>query len=283
MVNLEKFSIVDTGHSTRNPIKHACPFDFVSATSDVLVVTVGDSWTWGCDMTPNDDNTHRLQHHYGSIIARAYSADWLNLGQGGSGNFWLYDRVREFAAMIPTLHYKHIYVICTFTETGRAVDSRLEIDFYHFLNHNPVDQFLLYLNQVCVDNVISALAPFDNVTLLIGTNFVDYVGPHRNSILPQSWLELLCNQHSVPYTKSCCVVSSWVIDSLQQLIDLAPDRVAYIKLLDSLINPAIDRANLLRQVPGIQYTVDPQRGSVNSGHPTAPGHQVWADYILKNL
>ena len=283
MVNLEKFSIVDTGHSTKNPIKYACPFDFVSAASEVLVVTVGDSWTWGLDMTPNDDNTHRLQHHYGSVIARALSADWLNLGQGGSGNFWLYDRVQELAEIIPTLNYQHIYVICTFTETGRAVASRQDIDFYHFLHHNPVDQFLPYLNQVCIDRVISALALFDNVTLRIGTNFVDYIGPHCDAVLPQSWLELLCNQHNVPYTESCCVVSSWVIDSLQQLIALAPDRVEYMKFLNSLVDPAIARANLFRQVPGIKYIGDLKNGSAIGGHPKASGHQVWADYILKNL
>lgn len=283
MVDLTKFSIVSTGHSTRNAVKKVCPFDFVNNDSSVCVVTVGDSWTWGCDMTDNDDEHHRLSNNYGRLVADHLQADWLNLGQGGSSNFWIYDRVAELATVIPTWHYDKIYVICTFTEVGRAVDARTDIDFYNFLHHNDITQFLSYLNQHCVSNIVSALKPFDHVTVKIGTNFVDYAGPQFAELLPTPWVKLMCDHFKIDYDHQCHVVSSWVIDSFRSIMALSADPTKYLAMLESWINPAIQRAQLLIKIPGMTYTIDPMRGSTNTGHPGAAGHRLWADYIIKSL
>jgi len=274
MVNLEKFSIVDTGHKTKNIFKYACPFDYISASSNILVVTVGDSWTWGSDMTTDDNNNYRLQNHYGNLIARAYNADWLNLGQGGSGNFWMYDRVQELANIIPELHYQRIFVICTLTETGRAIITRQDIDFYNFFKHNSLDEFLLHLNSICVNNITTMLEPFNNVVLRIGTNFVDYLGPSNEFLMPKSWLELMCTYYQIPYTGKCYIVSPWVFDELQQLKNLVPPNKinAYLDLLNSLVDRALHRELLIRSVPDIRCH-----------HPQATSHKLWADYILQNI
>lgn len=280
---MTKFSIVDTGHSTRNVVKKVCPFDFVNNNSSVCVVTLGDSWTWGCDMTANDDEQHRLTNNYGRLVAKHLGADWLNLGQGGSGNFWIYDKVNELVKVIPSWHYDKIYVICTFTEVGRAIDARTDIDFYHFLHNNDITQFLSYLNQHCVSNIVSALKPFDHVTVRIGTNFVDYTGPQFPEWLPIPWIKLMCNQSQIDYDHQCYVVSSWVIDSFRSIAAMGPDSEKYLTMLESWIDPAIQRAQLLRKIPGITYTILPSRESINSGHPGALGHKLWADYIIKSL
>ena len=60
-------------------------FDFVDRNSDTLVVTVGDSWTWGADL----DSDLRLQQVYGNLVSHHLSADFLNLGQSGSNNFFI--------------------------------------------------------------------------------------------------------------------------------------------------------------------------------------------------
>ena len=46
--------------------------------SDSLVITVGDSWTWGDDLTPNNDNEYRKQLVYGTQIAKKFKFDFLN-------------------------------------------------------------------------------------------------------------------------------------------------------------------------------------------------------------
>jgi hypothetical protein len=225
-------------------------------------------------MTPTDNNQHRLNNHYGQIIATQLGSDWLNLGQGGSGNFWMYDRVRELAQVIPTLNYKSILVVCTLTETGRAIESRCDIDFVSFFKHNAPKDLLQYLNTICVHNVVSALEPFEHVTLRIGTNFVDYLGPASKHILATSWTELLCHKYNIPYTGPCYVVSPWVFDGLHQLKNLVPPEKIndYLDLINSLVDRALHRELLIRSVPDIRCH-----------HPQATSHKLWADYILQNI
>lgn len=269
MVNLSAFSNLDTGS-----LVNGVSFDFIDRGENSLVVTIGDSWTWGQDMTPNNNNTLRLQNNYGMHLARSLNADWLSLGQNGSGNFWMYDRIQELANIIPELHYQRIFVICTLTETGRAVASRQDIDFYNFFKHNRPGEFLLYLNSICVDKITTMLAPFNNVVLRIGANFVDYLGPSNEFLMPKSWLEIMCTYYQIPYTGTCYIVSPWVFDDLYQLKDLVPPEKIndYLDLINSLVDSALHREKLMCSVPDIRHL-----------HPQLTGHKLWADYVLQNI
>ena len=274
MVNLSVFSVVDTGHNAIKNLQNTYPFDFINRGKRNLVVTVGDSWTWGADMTPDNNNEYRIKHHFGRLLADNLNADWLSLAQSGSGNFWMYDRIKELATVIPKLAYDRIYVVCTLTETGRAVSTRQDIDFYKFFQHNHPNEFIKYLNNLCVDNIVSALKPFDNIVLKVGTNFVDYLGNDYDFIMPTPWLELMCQRHNIEYTDNCQIVSSWVIDEFKQLGNLVPGTQLnnYLNLLNSLLDSALKRRNLVRSVPDTNYS-----------HPMAQSHKLWADYVLKSM
>ena len=53
---------------------------------DTLVITLGDSWTWGTSLQQN----LRLQQVYGALIKNQLDADWINIGcQGWSNSFIL--------------------------------------------------------------------------------------------------------------------------------------------------------------------------------------------------
>ena len=271
-MNLSVFSVVDTGHCQIKNLKNLYPFDFVDRSKKKLVVTVGDSWTWGTDMTPDNNNEYRLKHHFGHQLACNLNADWLSLGQSGSGNFWMYDRVREFARIIPNLIYDQIYVVCTLTETGRAVSVRTDIDFNRYFQNYHVNGFIKYLNNLCVNNIVAALRPFDNVLLKVGTNFVDYLGDDHEFVMSTPWLKLICQQHSIEYTGNCQTMSPWAISDLRQLNNQVPDNKHndYLNLLETLADSALERKQLLLSVPGM-----------NRFHPTSQGHRLWADYVLK--
>lgn len=266
------FSVVDSGHYRNHNSNR--PYDFINNNSNVLTVTVGDSWTWGADMTPNDDPEHRLTCAFGSLISNELNSDWLNLAQCGSGNFWLYDRIAELIKIIPNLQYQHIYIICTLTETGRAIDSRLDIDFYSFFKHNRPEDFITYINNICVDKIVTMLASINNVTLRIGTNFVDYVGCDNQYLMPKSWLELMCNYYQFPYTGTCCIVSPWVIEDLRRLEVLVPEskRNEFIDFLNGVLDNALQRERFIKSVPDITLL-----------HPGSTGHKIWADYILQMI
>ena len=90
------FSPVGPLHSHHG--EHLWPYDYVDRDSDTLLVTIGDSWTWGSGITGNyieagnlkkQENDFRLQHLYGGIIAKEKKCNWLNLGFYSAGNRWI--------------------------------------------------------------------------------------------------------------------------------------------------------------------------------------------------
>jgi hypothetical protein len=204
-------------------------------------------------------------------------SDWLNLGQRGSGNFWLYQRVNEFCKLIPDLHYKKIYLICTLTEVGRAVNSTVDthIDYIKFFKNNPPNRLVEFLNQYAVDQVLCATKDFSHVVLKIGTNFVDHVGiAPAEYVLPDPWIKLCCMNHDIVYHSPVYSVTPWAIDAMHSLKDLVPSssKTEFLQYMSELLDPALARQNLLEQIPGIRH-----------GHPDKGNHKIWADYIIQQL
>ena len=269
----ELFSVVDTGH-LRN-LDSSRPFNFINNDSDTLTVTVGDSWTWGADMTATDDSEHRLKYNFGRIVADHLQSDWLSLGQCGSGNIWLCQRVEELCNMIPNLHYKKIYLICTFTEVGRGVDAHRHIDYVDFFKTNPPNRLVEFLNQHAVERILAATKKFPHMVLKIGTNFVDHIGIGSGDyVLPDPWTKLCCMNYNIEYTDQAYSVSSWAVNAMRSLEELVPpeNKNKFLQYLTDLLEPAKARQRLLIQIPGMRHA-----------HPNKVNHKIWADYIIQQL
>lgn len=159
-------------------------YNFVNRNSKELVVTVGDSWTYGSDITlTNADEQPRIRLAFGNVLAEQIGADWLNLAMSAQGNFYIAAMVGELANLIPHLNYKKITVICTFTGIGRWFNTfyDLDINYIQWFNQNihsqnDFDKLLFMLNDVCVSRILDYLKPFNHVKLKIGTNFVEPLG-----------------------------------------------------------------------------------------------------------
>ena len=50
------------------------PFNFVNRHSKDLLVTLGDSWSWGYDLTVDNNTNYRLKNVYGNQLAEKLSA-----------------------------------------------------------------------------------------------------------------------------------------------------------------------------------------------------------------
>lgn len=111
-------------------------FNFIDRNSDMLIVTVGDSWTWGSDISENNhDDNFRITHLYGNVLSDELKTDWLNLGLSASSNFWATAMIEELGQLIPQLDYRSIYVICVFTGAGRWFNT--QYDRYTLPNLGP--------------------------------------------------------------------------------------------------------------------------------------------------
>lgn len=268
------FTIADSSNSWYQEPTNT--FDFIDRNSKILVVTVGDSWTWGSDLSLNNCNEdYRRNSVYGNLVAKELNADWLNLGLCAQGNFWIASMVEELANVIPKLEYHRIYVICTLTGALRWFNTKYDqhIDYVEWFKNNApeFDQLPIMLNGLCIDSIVNSLTPFDHVTLKIGTNFVDACGFNELTtpyLMPDPWYKLLSyNDNKLVYT---CVYYE-TISQATEFIGLEY-HTEFKQWLMKTIEESEHRASLLTNPKDFQ-----------NYHPLAPGHQAWAQYILNHL
>ena len=242
-------------------------FDFVDRQSDVLLVTIGDSWTWGADLTPNDDEDFRKTHVFGNLLSTSLNTDWLNLALSGSNNFFIAERAEQLGKIVDQLDYKNIYMVCTFTEVGRSFDSHHDnyIDYIEWFNNNHIDNFLGFLNAECARR-IKKVADEHKIKLIVGTNFIDAVGIDANVLLPTPWFRLLgieCLDN--------VYAGSTGVTRLQATEQFVNDTNSYKQWMIELITKAKCVDKLC------------QSSKLIKQHPTVDAHRLWADYILENI
>lgn len=268
------FSIADSTNSWYQTPTNT--FDFVNRDSKILVVTIGDSWTWGSDLSiHNQNDRYRRNNVYGNIVSKELDADWLNLGLCAQGNFWIACMVRELATVIPTLTYQHIYVICTLTGTLRWFNTKYDqhINYIDWFRKNApnFDRLPVMLNQHSVSSMIESLAGLDRVVLKVGTNFVDKTGLDAlvpTQTLPDPWYELMDYRDDGPvYTCVCYETISQAIEFID-----SQHHPAFKKWLLEIINKSQRRISLISNPADFRNC-----------HPLAHGHQIWARYVLKDL
>ena len=153
--------------------------DFVSRNSDTLLVTVGDSWTWGASLNPNK----RKNQVWGNVVSEMIGADWLNLAQPGQSNQWMANRCRELYNISAELEYKKIVVVVVFTGAARSLDQNF--DYIHWFENNSIHDFLPMLNTKAVRTITNKPS---NVELYLSSNMVDPLG-YTSSF--KSWYNVL--------------------------------------------------------------------------------------------
>lgn len=274
------------------------PYNFVSRNSDTLVVTIGDSWTWGADLTQMldynlhidrmEDDAYRLENVYGGVLSKILGSDFLNLGESGSGNWHIARKLNELSKISHELNYKNIIIISVFTDTARDFNSLddVNIDYRSWLldnitkDYKSYDGLLAFINQQISEKIYNSVQTLDKrYKVYFGTNFVDPIGyklldPY---FLNKTWLEIICQTANIEYKPAQChMVFPWVIEKFNSLFDFAPelDRLTWLQWVNELTNNANARAATCRNDAVIFNQLL---------HPTAKYHKCFAEYILDHL
>lgn len=278
------------------------PYYFQNRNSDTLVVTLGDSWTWACDVVGYNDileyrsedwkivngvlsnvNSERSNRSYGNILSQELNGDWLNLGIPGSSNIRIAQLSSRLADIIPKLHYSKILIVITLTEAGRHFNSEFDTDIDHYgmmqqLSHP--NQLLEKLNHWAIDQIQTCLNDFSHVQLLVGTNFVDAIGLDLltdNQQLTTPWYQLL----DIVYDKPTYICGDYALFNFVRSLE---DRLIPTELhpmFKTWISNSIDCGQLAIQK--LQQSPYISKGERVSCHPLAPAHRIWAEYILKHV
>lgn len=264
------------------------PYDFVNRNSDTLLITIGDSWTWGADLTKVkfngchidklSDDQYRLLTVFGGVLSNKLGSDFLNLGESGSGNYYILEKLKELENIVKDLEYQRIIVICILTEVARDFDSSYDrkVNYYKWLTDNTnYNQLLEFINSNISRQIVDLDLP---VELYFSTNFVDPIGFDclQDKFLSQTWLQTWCKHKNLDYTDTCYLVSPWVFEKLENIFTINPklDRIKYLEWSTQALELANKRAALCK------------KDNVNFGqllHPLAEGHQIWAEYIYDSI
>jgi hypothetical protein len=92
--------------------------------SPQLLITAGDSWTWGDSLGKTtlefDDYEYRTRHIYGTQLAQLLGSDLVNVGLPGRSNLNIIENVNLVLRNLKR-KYDSIQVVFTLTEVGREI------------------------------------------------------------------------------------------------------------------------------------------------------------------
>lgn len=235
------------------------PFHYLSRDSGDLLITVGDSWTYGDSLGATrvrdgvDDTEHRLTHVYGNLMSEQLGHDWMNLALPGASNFCMLNWLGQL--LDRKYNYQSITCVVTLTEAGR---------------HEEINWARGDLLQPALENIVTKTYSmvkelrlrFPRVVFKIAHNFSDGIPGY--GVIERSWLEVLTDQ---PLQDNTFIVVS---DHIKQLNynRTYPDTI-------EVIDRALRRIDIL---DACDYCC-----KEDSRHPLEQGHKLWADYLLTQL
>jgi hypothetical protein len=235
------------------------PYLFKSRDSSHLLVTVGDSWTYGDSLGKTrvrngiDDTEYRLNHIYGNLMSEQLAYDWMNLALPGGSNYCMLNWLVQL--LDRRYHYQTITCVITLTEAGRHEEIRWA----------KGDLLQPALKQIVLKEyrMIDELRlRFPRVVFQVAHNFTDSLPGY--GVIERTWLEILTGQQLQDNTY--IVVS----DHIRQLNyeRTYPDTV-------DVIDRALKRIDIL---DACDYCCQE-----DSRHPLEQGHQRWANYLLTQI
>lgn len=247
-------------------------YDVVSRNSDTLLITVGDSWSYGLELP---DRTNQV---YGNLVAENIAADWLNISLPGQGNFWITARVEEIMQLIKILDYRKIYIICMFTEIGRSMISHLDgfVKYRSWLagytGQEIYQDFLKFINESCVDRIVELTSTDPRVTLHIGTTWPDALGLSNEHCFKVTWLDVIRLANDLPLDH-VCYSAMHGLDHLKRAQSFFPNAADFLEWYNDMISVATQRLDFMHQHPE----------HFKNCHTRPLGHRIWADYVINCL
>lgn len=256
--------------------------------SDTLIISVGDSWTWGdClgkinslhleNATEPDDYEHRTTHIWGQLVADKFNADHLLIARPGGWNSELFDKLKD---ALPHVYnrYTNIYVVACLTELGREMwGDPLWVPQEKF---EYVDEFLQAYERNMLNSFKTGIVDaFPKLKLLMTRNFT-YTYPENLGIVPHAnkiWIDILDEnqQNPINYPDTVRFITTMaVVPTNKRLKELGIFKKYKYQLLDNYADS---------QLAEEWFPNSPLNFQFATKHPTEKGHELWAEYIYNTL
>ena len=272
--------------------------------SDHLLVTAGDSWTYGVSL----DTEKRTEQVYGALLSSRKKSDWINVGLPGESNLVIKDFVHEVVNNLSKT-YKSKTIIFTLTESTRdlvSLDyaeenynfikdeswptfSNLDTDTINiiakeFPGSHILDIIELYVAIQKSNSMESMIATVENVTV----NSIRNCFPDTNIILARNfthWSNLDNSDVQEIWTENIARngnLSAYPVKILFGQLKIGGDKYGLLgnKFTSNfkldLINHIDDTLSAIKWLEGSPYNSN--RGSK---HPLKQAHSWWAEHLYQ--
>jgi hypothetical protein len=257
----------------------------VGASKDTLLVTIGDSWTFGGsllhlipDSTVDEKLAFTRQHCYGNVLSKKLDAAWINVALPGLSNEWMADQFDILKALLPTLTYKKVIVVITLTELCRELRKDKRDTYFHvtdFSKFNSVKDLLRDNSKYISDKILRNLP--ENVELVIGRTYVDSCYPDELSkfMIDLDWSsQLLIADNKTPLGHDTSYMLLWSISAINGLSDQLSSimREEFIHEMNNIMQLSEERIASLHSCSLNIHLAGYQ-------HPTPEGHIIWANHV----
>jgi hypothetical protein len=257
---------------------------------DTLLITVGDSWTWGdhlgtIDWDKSVNDPIRLQQVFGRLLADKLDADWVNIAEPGCSNYWMIEKLQDIEQNIINAKYKNIKVVITLTEDLREATYTKRFDvvkpYQHFWNTSKsIAGFLIKVEDFLLHNLEEYANGVTNAEFYVSRAFTDNWPPTQSSLLLDStWCDVIQQKVNYSnYTKPVPFIGQMSINPLtKNFIDSLDSQTKQIYREEFLeiMQLVEQRWNFLG---ASDYNL---KGS--TCHPNPDGHALWADYLFTKI
>lgn len=251
---------------------------------DNLLVTVGDSWTFGdhlgcIDWDKASDDPIRLTQIYGRILSNLMEADWINLASPGCSNYWMLETLNAVNHHFYRVKndYKKITLVITLTEDLREARFNRVIDvntlYQNFWRSSErIRDFLIKVEDFLFDNLQKYFNTVPFIDVVVSRAFTDSWSS-RPWMMQKTWCDVIQdNVNFNNYQKPVPFIGQMSIDPLKERFITTPEHKAeFLEIMEKV-------GTRWQFLGSSEYNL---KGS--TCHPNPNGHKLWAEYIFNQL
>jgi hypothetical protein len=249
---------------------------------DTLLITAGDSWTWGDSLFDIDaeagkqDHPDRVNKIYGALLAKKLDADFINLAKCAGANIEFCDWVKSLLPMVET-KYKKIIVAITLTENCREAHW----DRVWVPEEQPsLEEYLCEYEKNMFENLAQTFKQHSSIQFVVSRNFTysfdSNISVLKDYLTEKIWVDCLAEyQSNQDYPTDVRFLSSIALVPMHKLLkDI--DLYKKYKFQFMSLYASSELAISWLEKSKLNY----QKATK---HPTELGHEIWADYLYNTI
>lgn len=290
----QQFSINISSFEKQKPYNEYEFLDNIENRENILI-TIGDSWTWGDSLSEalkkprikhveyllkktNHDSEIRKKSTYGYFLSQTLNADWMNFALPGFSNRYIAERFKQVIENKELFQkYNKVYIILCLTETGREIEEWENPSWFD--DCKTLEQLLIKSEKYIIDYLYQIYGNNDLNKLLIVRNFTNSFSDtafHTKNL--KNWIEINHQDNIELFpTIDLNFVGPATTNGWKFL-----EKNVYRNRLTDLERDFIKFTEDFKKIQ-LFFEKSSLHNKKGNRHPTIRSHQLWANYLYKNL